>query len=211
IVGLYLFLRWVEDRKSAPFFVAATAISLSFLIKITSIVVIAPLAYLTVAGTGGPGFLASLIGGGGRDHRSRLQLALIAVIALLPSALWYRHAHQIAQTFYPHHFFGAGGIRIENLLWYWHIARQTLTTSLTPVLSLMALIGLFVPQSRDRKYSRLFHWWLTAMVFFVVVVGYGNRHLWYQLPFVPILAAFAGAACAFVVSRIPSLVITLTL
>jgi len=49
------------------------------------------------------------------------------------------------------------------------------------------------------------------MVSSVVVVGYGNRHLWYQLPFVPILAAFAGAACAFVVSRIPSLVITVTL
>src|SRR5439155_5974003 len=41
IVGLYFFLRWVEDGESSSFFVAAIAISLSFLIKITSIVIVA--------------------------------------------------------------------------------------------------------------------------------------------------------------------------
>jgi hypothetical protein len=35
------------------------------------------------------------------------------------------------------------------------------------------------------------------------VVGYGNRHQWYQLPLVPIAAAFAGAGCAFVASKVP--------
>jgi len=133
----------------------------------------------------------------------------VAAIALLPSAIWYWHAYQIAQEFYPHHFFGAGGIRIESFWSYWHIARQTLTSSLTPVLSLMAVIGLLVaPRS---KYSRFFHSWLVAMVLFVIVLGYGNRHLWYQLPLVPIAAAFAGAACAFVGSKISSRVIAVTL
>ena len=132
-------------------------------------------------------------------------------IALLPSAIWYWHAHQIAQKFYPHHFFGAGGIQIESFSWYWHIAQQTLVSSLTPVLSVMALVGLFVPQSRDRRYSRLFHWWLAAMIVFIIVVGYGNRHRWYQLPLVPIAAAFAGAACAFVGSKISSRFIAVTL
>jgi len=42
------------------------------------------------------------------------------------------------------------------------------------------------------------------MILFIIIVGYGNRHRWYQLPLVPILAAFAGAGCAFVGSRIPS-------
>src|SRR5205809_6373370 len=35
IVGLHFFLRWLEHGKSSSFFVAAIAISLSFLIKIT--------------------------------------------------------------------------------------------------------------------------------------------------------------------------------
>jgi 4-amino-4-deoxy-L-arabinose transferase-like glycosyltransferase len=209
IVGLYFFLRWVEHGESSSLFVAAIAISLSFLIKITSIVVVVPIVYLAVAGDGDPGSDEARRAWGRRGQRPRIQLLLFALVALLPSAIWYWHAHQIGQKLYPYHFFGAGGIRIENLSWYGHIAQQTLTSSLTALLSLMALMGLLVaPRS---KYSRFFHWWLVAMVLFVIVVGYGNRHLWYQLPLVPIAAAFAGAACASVGSNISSRVVAVTL
>jgi 4-amino-4-deoxy-L-arabinose transferase-like glycosyltransferase len=211
IVGLYFFLRWVEHGEYSSFFVAALAISLSLLIKITSVVIVAPLVYLAVAEGGELGSNEGEFIQGGRGQRPRLQLLWFALVALLPSAIWYWHAYQIAEKFYPHHFFGAGGIRVESFAWYWHIAQQTLVFGLTPALALMALIGLFVPQSRDRRYSRLFHWWLVAMVLFVIVLGYGNRHRWYQLPLVPIAAAFAGAACAFVGSKISSRVIAVTL
>src|SRR5205809_189238 len=43
IIGLYFCLRWIYDRESVQFFIAAIAISLSLLIKITSIVIAAPL------------------------------------------------------------------------------------------------------------------------------------------------------------------------
>ena len=221
IVGLYLFLRWVEHGESSSFFVAAIAISLSLLIKITSIVIVAPLVYLAVAAVSdrrnsrkgdlqiAPAVLETAAPCAGA-WRAPLKFVLFAAIALLPSAIWYWHAHQIAQKFYPHHFFGAGGIRIESFSWYWHIAQQTLVSSLTPALSVMALVGLFVPQSRDRRYSRLFHWWLAAMIVFIIIVGYGNRHRWYQLPLVPIAAAFAGAGCAFMGSKISSRLAAIT-
>src|SRR5262249_33941769 len=108
-------------------------------------------------------------------------------------------------------FFGAGGIRIEELAWYWHIAQQTLTSSFTPVLSLTAVIGLFVPQSRNRRYTRGFGWWVAAVVLFILFVGYGYRHPWYQFPLLTIAAAFAGVACAFVGSKISSRVVVVTL
>jgi 4-amino-4-deoxy-L-arabinose transferase-like glycosyltransferase len=230
IIGLYFFLRWVRSRQALPFFVAAITISLSILIKITSVVIAAPLLYLAVAegadlGTGGGRHAF-----GGRGRRPRLQFALFAAITLLPCAIWYWHAYHIAERFYPHHFFGAGGIRIESLSWYWDIARQTATSSLTPVLVIMALIGLFAaPRSKRARsatpareasvaggalhagYSLLFHWWLAGMILFVIVVGYGNRHPWYQLPLVPITAAFAGAACAFFRSKISSRFAAITL
>jgi 4-amino-4-deoxy-L-arabinose transferase-like glycosyltransferase len=210
IVGLYFFLRWVENREFAPFFVAAVAISLSLLIKITSIIIAAPLLYLAVAGIGDPGFSRTPFRVPSRNHRFRLQLLLFTAIALIPSAIWYWHAYQISQEFYPHHFFGAGGIRIESFSWYWQIAQQTLVSSLTPLVSASALVGLFVPQSRDRQFARLFHWWLAATIVFIVIVGYGNRHRWYQLPLVPIAAAFAGAGCAFLLSRISSRLAAIT-
>src|SRR5436305_4237107 len=45
IVSLYFFLRWIHDGKSGQLFVATIAISMSLLIKITSIVIVAPLLY----------------------------------------------------------------------------------------------------------------------------------------------------------------------
>jgi 4-amino-4-deoxy-L-arabinose transferase-like glycosyltransferase len=196
IVGLYFFLRWVGDRNMTPFYLAGIAISLSILIKATSIVVAAPILYLALKSGDG-----EYVGGTPRTAR-RLQLAAFVAIATLPSVAWYWHAHQIAERFYPHHFFGAGGIRLESFSWYWGIAQETATSSLTPVLVFLALIGLFV--APRGKYGWLFDWWLAAMILFVVIVGYGNRHPWYQLPFVPIAAAFAGAACAFLGSKISS-------
>ena len=50
IVGLYFFLRWVQHGESRSFFVAAIAISLSLLIKITSIVIVSPLVYIGCSG-----------------------------------------------------------------------------------------------------------------------------------------------------------------
>ena len=144
IVGLYFFLRWVQHDESWSFFVAAIAISLSLLIKITSIVIVAPLVYLAVVEGGDLGSGERSDTEGSRGRRPRLQVILFAAIALLPSAIWHWHAHQIAQQYYPHHFFGAGGIRIEIFLLVLAHCTTDFASSLTPLLSVMALVGLFV-------------------------------------------------------------------
>jgi 4-amino-4-deoxy-L-arabinose transferase-like glycosyltransferase len=209
IIGLYFFLRSARNPKPASFYLSAIAISLSILIKATSVVIAAPLLYLAVAEGADLSSDQPRHVRGSRSQRQRLPLLAFAAIAVLPSVAWYWHAHQIAERYYPHHFFGAGGVRLESFSSYWEIAQQTATSSLTPLLVIMALIGLFV--APRGKCGCLFDWWLVAMVLFVVAVGYGNRHPWYQLPFVPIAAAFAGAACAFFGSKISSRVAAVTL
>jgi len=213
IIGLYFFLRWIENAEKRFFFASAILISLSILIKLPSAMIGAPIAYVTVAAVYDR---RSILLKECDGHRPPLQLlALFATIALVPSAIWYWHAHQIAGRFYPHHFFGAGGIQIMSTGWYWKIAKQIATSSLTPVLFALALLGAFVaspvpkafgtrtrPVARSTRRVPLFHWWLAAIVVFIIVVGYGNRHQWYQLPLVPIAAAFGGAGCAFVGPKI---------
>jgi 4-amino-4-deoxy-L-arabinose transferase-like glycosyltransferase len=196
LIGLYFFLRWLDHERPIFLVGAAIAISLALLVKLQTAVIGAPLLFL-VWQKWGWNFL------------KRPGLWFFAAIAILPSLAWYWHAHQIAERFYPHHFFGEGGIRIENSGWYWNIMRLTATSSLTPVLAIMAIIGLLV--AARGKYAWLFHWWLAAMVLFIIVGGYGNRHQWYQLPLVPIAAAFAGAACAFFRSKISSRAVVMTL
>lgn len=196
IIGLYFFYRWIEDERSrSAFIISVLCISLSILIKATSVLILVPLAYLAVAAVSER---RSSSASGAR--RAPLHFFLFAVIALVPSAIWYWHAYQISQEFYPFHFFGAGGVKIMSLEWYWRIAQQIPTSTLTPVIFLLGCAGMAVTISESR--ARPFQWWLVAMVLFIVIVGYGNRHPWYRLPLVPIFAVFAGAGCAFVGGKI---------
>jgi len=187
LIGLYFFLRWIEDERATFLIGAAIMISLALLIKLPTVIIGVPLVFLVWQ----------------KWHWHFLRqsaLRLFAAATILPSLAWYWHAHQIAERFYPHHLFGAGGIWIEDFQWYWKIVRLTATSSLTPILSILAVTGLFV--APRGKYSHLFHWWLAATILFIVVAGYGNRHPWYQLPLVPVAAAFAGVACTFIQSKI---------
>ena len=200
IVGLYFFLRWMEEERFGWLIWSAVLVSLALLIKLPTAIVGAPLFYLASRRDMLPHVPdVQKHVPPARSLFPRRELWFFALVALVPSAIWYWHAHRIAQRFYPHHFFGAGGFRIMGFAWNWEIVRQTAFSSLTLVLFALAIIGaIVVPRG---KYTRLFHWWAAAMLVFVVLVGYGNRHQWYQLPLVPIAAVFAGCACVWVAER----------
>jgi 4-amino-4-deoxy-L-arabinose transferase-like glycosyltransferase len=218
LVGMYFFLVWVDENDWRFLVASAVLISIALLIKLPTAVIGVPLLYLAVAAVydrrnssgdtiGGPFGQAQ-----GRRRPSLQDLLkrlltswefwLFALITLVPSAIWYWHAHRIAETFYPYHFFGGGGFRIMDGAWYWKIAKQTALSSLTPMLFTLAALGPFV--APRGKYTRIFHWWLAAMAVFIFAVGWGNRHQWYQLPLVPIAAVFAGCACQWVASQLRS-------
>jgi 4-amino-4-deoxy-L-arabinose transferase-like glycosyltransferase len=187
IVGLYFFQQWTEnERSTSPFVWSALCIALSILIKLTTILIGVPLACLAFQR-----FKWSAV--------RRIDLWLFAVIALLPSAIWYWHAYQISLQFYPHHFFGAAGVKIMSAAWYWKIVAKIPTSMLTAVIFVFGMAGLWLTRSTSN--ARMFHWWLAATIVFIIVVGYGNRHPWYQLPLVPIFAVFAGAALNLVFTK----------
>jgi len=188
IIGLYFFQRWIDSDQAKFLLASAILISFSILIKLPNILIGAPLAYLAFRRFGA------------RALRRRV-LWVFAAIALVPSAAWYWHAHEISEKFYPYHLFGAGGIRLMSASWYWKIIKETVTSSLTPLLGALAIFGFFVGRLSAR--GRVFYIWFVAMLLFVVVAGYGNRHPWYRLPLVPIAAAFAGTACAWFAGRFP--------
>lgn len=177
LAGYYFFQRWLDRERRADLVNASAMIALSILLKAPTAVIGAPLLALAWEKYG-------------RDVWRRPALWLFAFVALAPSASWYWHAHRIAQENYPYHFFGDGGVRVMNWKWYARIFALVVQTSLTPILVLCAVVGVWL--SRREKNAAPLRWWLIGMLAFVVVVGYGNRHPWYQLPLVPIAAAFAG-------------------
>jgi 4-amino-4-deoxy-L-arabinose transferase-like glycosyltransferase len=195
IVGLYFFQRWIEAERSTSFYASAFCISLSILIKLPSAIIGAPLACMAFQ----------------RFRFSVFRLCsvwLFAAIALLPAAIWYWYAYRISLDFYPHHFFGAGGVKIMPLASYWKIAEETPTLALTPVVFVLGAIGVFTSSAKSG--SKPFHWWLATMILFIIIVGYGNRHPWYRLPLVPIAAFFAGSACEYVGAKISRRAVKIT-
>jgi len=212
LIGIYFFLLWLERNDRKALIGSALLISLSFLIKLPTAVIGVPLLYLAAVSFQGGALSKPPFGEGESDDGgletaapwwkrllTNWELSVFALITLVPSAIWYWHAHRISETFYPYHFFGGGGFRIMNAAWYWRIAKETVRSSLTPVLLALAVAGALV--APRGKYTRIFHWWLAVMVAFIFFVGWGNRHPWYQLPLVPIAAVFAGCACQWVATR----------
>ena len=200
IIGMYFFLRWIEEERFRWVILSAVLVSLALLIKLPMAIVGAPLLYLASRRDMLPHVPdVQKHVPPARNIVARWELWLFAAITLIPSAIWYWHAHRIAERFYPHHFFGAGGFQIMNLAWYWQLVRQTVFSSLSLTLFVFAVFGAVI--APRGKYTRMFHWWFAAMVLFVVFAGYGNRHQWYQLPLVPIAAVFAGCACAWFAAR----------
>ncbi len=181
IAALYLFAEWLEREADIRLFTAMTlATSLAILMKLPAIIIGLPMLYMAWEKYG-PRFVR------------RRELWIFAALSLFLPVAWYAHAYRMSLSHFPYHFFGSGGIKIEPLDWYIGILYQTVTSGLTPIVFAAMLAGIFLPPRA--RLGRLFHWWLAAMLLFVVVAGPGNRHPWYQLPFVPIAAAFAGLAC----------------
>jgi len=182
LIGLYFFIHWTVDQKLTSLFAAAGILALSILIKAPSVLIGVPIGYIALRRFSFSAF-------------RRVELWGFAAITLVPSIVWYWHAHRLAEAFYPHHFFGAGAFRIMNASWYLNIGYQIATSTLTPLLCVLAIVGLFVKKST--KYAASFLYWLGAIALFIFAAGWGHRHQWYQLPLIPIGAAFGGAACCW--------------
>src|SRR6266566_10015562 len=87
LIGLYFFLRWLENERAVLLVGATIAISLALLVKFPTAVIAAPFLFL-VWQRWRWNFL------------KRPSLWFFAALTVLPSIAWYWHAHQIAERFH---------------------------------------------------------------------------------------------------------------
>ena len=181
IAALYLWAEWLERGRAPWLFIAVClATSLAILVKLPAVIIGVPLLYMVWEKYGARGVL-------------RRELWAFATLSLLLPLVWYVHAYLLSIWHFPYHFFGTGGLQIEHPGWYLAILHWTVTANLTPLVFGALLMGLLLPSRAT--FGRVFHWWLMALLVFVFLAGKGNRHQWYQLPLVPVAAAFAGVSC----------------
>jgi 4-amino-4-deoxy-L-arabinose transferase-like glycosyltransferase len=189
IVALYFFAEWVNRPANSNLFIAATAATgLAILVKLPAIIIGLPLFYMVWREYGAKFVL-------------RREMWAFAALSLIFPLAWYYHAYLISVAHFPHHMFGSKGIALESLTGYGQILHEAATSSLTPLLTAMMLVGVFLPS--PARFGRVFHWWLLAIFFFAFIAARGHyQHPWYLLPIVPVAAAFAGRICDFVLSRV---------
>ena len=188
MAALYLFAEWLDRERDARLFVAScAAASLAILVKLPAVIIGLPLAYLVIRAHGA------------RFLRRPELWAWAAVTIAFPLA-WYLHAHAVSVAHAPYHMFGEGGLGLAALGSYADTVSAVAITGLTTLVTVAMLAGLVVP-TRSR-FGGVFHWWLLAIVLFMLLAGRGSsRHPWYQLPLVPVAAAFAGRAVDLALTR----------
>ena len=198
VAGLYLLARWVEENRRWQFLTSACAVALALLEKPTVLHLGIPMLYLFILKYG-------------RGFWKARALWLFGAITLLPSCLWYWHAHSLYVTY--HNTFGILGAGYSKLA-TWDILSdpafyvRTMTHvakfELTPLVSLAFLYGLLRPSEFRPRY--LLHVWCGAVLFYVLVVATGVSigEEWYLLPVVPPGSAIAGVGAVATIRGLES-------
>ncbi len=186
LLAVLAFGRWMRSGSCGQGTVALVAATLALLVKLPALFVAPALAVMAAR----------------RPGRCPLRdpaLWLFAAVALLPSVLWYRHAFALASHNYPYHMFGedtwiwrSGLGELVSLANYRRVGLHALAFVLAPPALVLAAAGA-LSTWREGVSSRVFHAWTLGLLVHVVLAFPGHRHEYYQLPFVPPLAAFAGA------------------
>ncbi len=197
VVAVERYEYWLREKCPAALFQAALAVMLAGLFK--------PFALHV-----GLALLIMQIGRGGLRSLLDWRLFVFAAIALAPPLLWVRHAAQIGSLgnvtaageswLTAEHLWGPVGLLWSGEFWF-KIQARLLDQMATPIVSVLAGVALLWPESR-RRAGPLIAWLIAALAYLLLVRDGNQMHDYYQLPFLPVLAALAGIGLAQLATRL---------
>jgi len=191
VYGLYFFVNWIETEKSSDFYLSAFFIALAILVKIVTLYIGLPLLYLAC-----------------QKYKFKFltnyKLWLYAALVLVPSVLWYYHAHMLlAGGGVTFNIWGFGTDKWGNLSlllspsFYNGLFLASIAESHLAYVGIIPLVtGLML--KRKGKFEKLFDYWVAAVVIYFLIVAQGNStHDYYQLPFGLPAAYFIGKTFSY--------------
>lgn len=184
IWGIYFFLRWIDFEKISDFILSLVFIALTALLKLPSLYVGLPLAYLAYKKYGAKTFI-------------NFKILIFTFLVFLFVFLWYYHAHQL-QTLTGLSF----GIWTPGTnKWFMFdmlvkpsfyndlIFKSLAERHLTYAGFILFIWGIFL--KRQNKREVMFDFLLIAIVIFFLIVPEGNlSQEYYQLPFNIVASVF---------------------
>lgn len=195
-LALFFLLRWSEEGRRGDYILGAFAASLAILLKLTALYLGIPILFLCM-----------------RKYRAvwwkTPRVWMLAVMILLPPALWYWHAHSLFLE-YGNSFgilssgylkFGTADLLLDPAF-YGRTLYRAAFYHVGPVAFLALLYGIFLRQ--EKKAGYLLHVWIGAVTLSLLVAARGVEmgHYQYVLPLVPAAAPLAALGAVRLVINI---------
>jgi len=193
-LGLYWFVLWSDDGGWARLAAGTACVALAVLVKLTGLYIGVPIAYLLWRRFGSAVWKAP-------------ELWATGAGVLVPTALWYVHAHHLYTEY--HNTFGILGAGYSkfgstSLLtsprFYLQQAWRVALYHLTPIGAVGFLVGLAI--AKRERVILVFSWLLALAIYTLVTAGGVEAgHYHYLLPLLPCLAMVAGAGMSALFER----------
>ncbi|HVO72887.1 MAG TPA: glycosyltransferase family 39 protein [Ignavibacteriaceae bacterium] len=185
-LGLYSFSEWLDKQKPIFYFISVFFICLACLIKIPTLYIGLPLAYLAWKKYG-------------KNVFKNIPIICYSAAVFISVFLWYYHAHQIYQkSNLSFEIWGYGSDKWGNwdfiCTWeYWNgvFFKNIAEKHLTWTGFIIFILGLIL--FRKNIKIKLFYLWLLAGFIYLIIVAKGNYyHDYYQLPIILPISVFIG-------------------
>lgn len=194
IAFIYYFSEWFDNENWTNFLLTGLCGALALLIKIPTLYLGFPIVGLAYIKYNKSLFI-------------KWKLWLLAGIILLPSILWYSHAHQIFKEYgLTFAIWDIGHDKWGNIqIWldkefYLTLFHRFKGEVLTPIGLCLFLFGLVLKVRQKKEF--LFHFWLLGIIIYFFIVAVGNIvNNYYQLPLVPVASIFIGKALTLFINK----------
>lgn len=180
---VYFFDAWVTTEKKRYFLLAALFAPIALLVKFTAVFFALPCLYLAWKKWGILLFVNPWLVG-------------MAFVTIIPFFLWRWHIGHYPEGIPAYTWlFNGNSIRFKGA-WFWWLFQERIAKMILGGWGVgLVVLGIIrqISVTAKQKASWIFHFWLLALLSYLVVFATGNvQHDYYQIILVPMLAVFLG-------------------
>jgi len=203
IASIYYFFQWKKNLYIFNKFTiySASWLSLGLLVKPTTVLVCFPLLFLISRD---------------RGYKNIISFSSITylIIAILPFCLWMLYASLINSQFVPSSWSWSSIFTDRGGYFSWwftfdfykNVGGSVILLCLTPIVSILCLYSLSILNIKDLNSQFLLIWLMSVVLYFFLMPGANQGHVYYQLHILPIGALLASVGFGVLSSKMHSIV-----
>lgn len=186
LAALYFFVKYLEKERVLFFALTVLFLNVAILTKPYMLYLAIPMIYFAFHHHGIKAF-------------TNFKLYLLAAFSTAPLLAWRGWMMQYPEGIPSAAWlFNGDNIRYKGAFLHWIIGERLGREILTVAGFTLTTLGVFLQPKKGQTW--FFHFWLLAVILYVVILAKGNvEHDYYQIPLIPILAIFMARSVDFLI------------